>query len=276
MTSRVIALDLDGTLLTPQKTLLPSSLEALKRAQEVGYQLLIVTGRHHVAIHPFYQALALDTPAICCNGTYLYDYQAKKVLQADPLPVPQALQLIDLLDEHAIHGLMYVDDAMLYERPTGHVIRTSNWAQALPEAQRPVFTQVPSLAQAAREVNAIWKFALTGEDTGKLNDFATQVEQTLGLECEWSWHDQVDIARKGNSKGKRLTEYVESIGGSMKDVIAFGDNYNDISMLEAAGTGVAMGNADDAVKARANVVIGDNTTNSIAEFIYTRDRKSVV
>ncbi|MEZ6880364.1 HAD-IIB family hydrolase [Enterobacter cloacae complex sp. P31C] len=71
MTSRVIALDLDGTLLTPQKTLLPSSLEALKRAQEVGYQLLIVTGRHHVAIHPFYQALALDTPAICCNGTYL-------------------------------------------------------------------------------------------------------------------------------------------------------------------------------------------------------------
>jgi hydroxymethylpyrimidine pyrophosphatase-like HAD family hydrolase len=72
MTSRVIALDLDGTLLTPQKTLLPSSLEALKRAQEAGYQLLIVTGRHHVAIHPFYQALALDTPAICCNGTYLY------------------------------------------------------------------------------------------------------------------------------------------------------------------------------------------------------------
>jgi hydroxymethylpyrimidine pyrophosphatase-like HAD family hydrolase len=125
MTSRVIALDLDGTLLTPQKTLLPSSLEALKRAQEAGYQLLIVTGRHHVAIHPFYQALGLDTPAICCNGTYLYDYQAKKVLASDPLPVTQALQLIDLLDEHAIHGLMYVDNAMVYERPTGHMIRTA-------------------------------------------------------------------------------------------------------------------------------------------------------
>lgn len=61
-------------------------------------------------------------------------------------------------------------------------------------------------------------------------------------------HDCVDIARKGNSKGKRLTQFVESQGGSMQDVIAFGDNYNDISMLEAAGTGVAMGNADDAVK----------------------------
>lgn len=53
MTARVIALDLDGTLLTPQKTLLPSSVEALSRAREAGYQLIIVTGRHHVAIHPF-------------------------------------------------------------------------------------------------------------------------------------------------------------------------------------------------------------------------------
>ncbi|EDS6428771.1 pyridoxal phosphatase [Salmonella enterica subsp. enterica] len=269
MTARVIALDLDGTLLTPHKTLLPSSLDALSRAKEAGFQLIIVTGRHHVAIHPFYQALALETPAICCNGTYLYDYQAKTVLDADPMPVDKALQLIDLLDEHQIHGLMYVDDAMLYEHPTGHVVRTSRWAQTLPPEQRPTFTQVSSLAQAARDVSAVWKFALTDEDIPRLQRFGQHVEQALGLECEWSWHDQVDIARKGNSKGKRLTQWIEAQGGSMKNVIAFGDNYNDISMLEAAGTGVAMSNADEAVKARADVVIGDNTTDSIAKFIYT-------
>ena len=71
MTSRVIALDLDGTLLTGKKTILPASLDALARARDAGYLVIVVTGRHHVAIHPFYQALALDTPAICCNGTYL-------------------------------------------------------------------------------------------------------------------------------------------------------------------------------------------------------------
>ncbi|EPK7663786.1 HAD-IIB family hydrolase [Raoultella ornithinolytica] len=74
MTSRVIALDLDGTLLTSNKTILPASLEALARARAAGFQVIVVTGRHHVAIHPFYQALALDTPAICCNGTYLSVY----------------------------------------------------------------------------------------------------------------------------------------------------------------------------------------------------------
>lgn len=113
----------------------------------------------------------------------------------------------------------------------------------------------------------MWKFALTDEDTAKLQRFAQHVGQTLGLECEWSWHDQVDIAREGNSKGKRLAQWVASQGLSMQDVVAFGDNYNDLSMLEAAGTGVAMGNAVDEVKARANVVIGENETTSIADYI---------
>ncbi len=207
MTTRVIALELDGTLLTPKKTLLPSSIEALARAREAGYQLIIVTGRHHVASHPFYQALALDTPAICCNGTYLYDYHAKTVLEADPMPVNKALQLIEMhaktvleadpmpvnkalqliemLNEHHIHGLMYVDDAMVYEHPTGHVSRTSNWAQSLPPEQRPTFTHVASLAETAQQVNAVWKFALTHDDLPQLQHFGKHVEHELGLECEW-------------------------------------------------------------------------------------------
>ncbi|QTO53226.1 pyridoxal phosphatase [Duffyella gerundensis] len=268
MSYRVIALDLDGTLLTPNKTILDASLQALAAAQQAGVKVIIVTGRHHCAIHPFYQALQLDTPAICCNGTYLYDYQAKKVLAADPLGKPEALQVIDKLAQNAIHGLLYVDDAMLYQTATGHVTRTLNWAQSLPEAQRPNFIQVPDLAQAAREATAIWKFALSHPDTRALQQFADGVEAELGLACEWSWHDQVDIAQRGNSKGRRLAQWVESIGLQMSDVIAFGDNYNDLSMLENVGLGVAMGNADAAIQARAKRVIGTNLEPGIAEMLY--------
>ncbi|WP_426816718.1 pyridoxal phosphatase [Winslowiella sp. 2C04] len=268
MSYRVIALDLDGTLLTPNKTILPESLEALAKAQQAGVKVLIVTGRHHVAIHPFYQALALDTPAICCNGTYLYDYQAKKVLASDPLAKPQAQRVIEMLEQQSIHGLLYVDNAMLYQNATGHVTRTLNWAQSLPESQRPTFLQVDSLAEAAQSAQSIWKFALSHPDTSALQQFADSVEQQLGLACEWSWHDQVDIAKEGNSKGKRLAQWVESAGYQMSDVLAFGDNYNDLSMLETVGLGVAMGNADEAIKARAGRVIGTNLEPGIAEIIY--------
>lgn len=82
------------------------------------------------------------------------------------------------------------------------------------------------------------------------------------------------VARSGRYRARRQQQRQTpgAMGGrrglSMQDVVAFGDNYNDLSMLEAAGTGVAMGNAVDEVKARANIVIGDNESTSIAEFIY--------
>ncbi|MEB5994026.1 pyridoxal phosphatase [Serratia ureilytica] len=270
MSYRVIALDLDGTLLDNQKRILPQSLEALAQARAAGVQVVVVTGRHHVAIHPFYQALQIDTPAICCNGTYLYDFQQKKVLAADPLAKEQAKQVLQMLKQTDIHGLMYVDDAMLYQEPSGHVTRSLAWAETLPAAQRPTLLQVGSLAQAADDAQAIWKFATSHADIPALREFADTVEKELGLACEWSWHDQVDIAKGGNSKGKRLLQWVESQGLSMDQVVAFGDNYNDISMLEAVGLGVAMGNADDAIKERADLVIADNLQPGIAEVIRTR------
>ncbi|HDC4302215.1 pyridoxal phosphatase [Enterobacter kobei] len=267
MNYQVIALDLDGTLLTPQKTILPDSLLALRRARESGAKVVIVTGRHHCAIHPFYQALELETPAICCNGALLYDYHEQRVITSDPLHPDQATQLIDLFDSYNVHSLMYADDAMFYTEPTGHIIRTEKWSQSLPESQRPVFKQVTSLREAAHAVSGIWKFALTDTDTVKLQKFGQIVERELGLACEWSWHDQVDIAQVGNSKGKRLAQWVESQGLSMNQVIAFGDNFNDLSMLKSAALGVAMGNAADEIKANADLVIGDNTETGIAEIV---------
>ncbi|AXF76328.1 pyridoxal phosphatase [Erwinia tracheiphila] len=268
MSYRIIALDLDGTLLTPRKTILPESLIALQKAREAGVKVIIVTGRHHVAIHPFYQALALDTPAICCNGTYLYDYHAKRVLKSDPLPNAQAQQVIQLLDEAGIHGLLYVDNAMLWQTETVHVTRTIQWGLSLPEQQRPLFTKVDSLAEEAERADNIWKFALSHTDTVALQRCVDSIQARLGLACEWSWQDQVDIAKSGNSKGKRLAEWVAAEGLQMSDVLAFGDNYNDLSMLETAGLGVAMGNADDAIKIRAGRVIGSNLEPGIAETIY--------
>lgn len=267
MTYRVIALDLDGTLLDRQKRILPESLKAIAAARELGVTVLVVTGRHHVAIHPFYQALKLDTPAICCNGTYLYDYQNRKVLKSDPLRKDLAQQVITMLDHSKIHGMLYVDDAMLYERPTEHVLRSLAWAETLPEAQRPTILQVESLSAAAERADAIWKFATTHPDLDALKAFTMEVEEKLGLACEWSWFDQVDVAKGGNSKGKRLQEWVESQGMTMKDVLAFGDNYNDLSMLQTAGLGVAMGNADDFIKERAGLVIGTNEEPGIAAVI---------
>lgn len=268
MSYRVIALDLDGTLLNDQKRILPESIEAINLARQAGVKVLIVTGRHHVAIHPFYQALNLDTPAICCNGTYLYDYQGKTVLESDPLTIKETREVLDLIKQTDIHHLVYADDAMLYDQLSSPVQRSLNWADTLPVSQRPNLVKVDNFYHAIDDANAIWKIATTTPHHQDLHDLVEKIEQQVGLECEWSWVDQVDIAKKGNSKGKRLQRWVDANGFKMSDVMAFGDNFNDLSMLEHVGLGVAMGNASDEVKSRAKLVTKPNTQAGIAETIH--------
>lgn len=268
MSYGVIALDLDGTLLTPNKTILPQSVEALSEAIKSGIKVIIATGRHHCAVKPFYQELSLDTPVICCNGTYLYDFGGERVLTSDPLYKSQAIDVLDILDHYAMHGLMYADDKMIYEFPNERVAKTLDWAESLPVPQRPLLVSVESLKKAVYTTGSIWKFALSNKDISKLQQLSDNIRKTTGLTCEWSWHDQIDVIQKGNSKGKRLEEWVRSIGLTMRDVVAFGDNQNDLSMLETVGLGIAMGNSDYSIRSRASRTIGYNTEPSIADFIH--------
>ncbi|MDT9587419.1 MAG: pyridoxal phosphatase [Candidatus Arsenophonus melophagi] len=267
MSYHVIALDLDGTLLDANQKILPQSLAAIKQARYQGIKVIIATGRHHVAIHPFYQALNLDTPAICCNGTYLYDYKAKKVLESDPLSIEEATKVVAHLQGTDINHLMYVDNAMLYQQHNDTIERTLRWADSLPKNQRPNIHRINNFHTAIHQVSAIWKFVTCTPDIQKLRIFSQIIQHELELACEWSWFNQVDIAKKGNSKGVRLQRWVESQGLTMKEVIAFGDNFNDISMLTAAGLGVAMGNSCDEVKKYADIITDQNIAPGIASVI---------
>ncbi|MDR0806300.1 MAG: pyridoxal phosphatase [Enterobacteriaceae bacterium] len=267
MKYQIIALDLDGTLLNPQKQILPESLEVLAQARQQGIKVVLVTGRHHGAILPFYHALQLDTPAICCNGTYTYHYQTQRVLSGTPLTKSQSIRIAQLLRDHPIHSLLYLDDAMIFEQWDDSIRRWRAWADRQPETQRPNILPVDKFETAINNAENVWKFATSSEDDDVLNHFSALVEKELGLACERSWHNQIDLAQQGNSKGNRLREWVESQGISMQNVIAFGDNLNDVSMLTQAGLGVAMGNSSDEVKNHADLVIGEHDAPVIAETI---------
>ena len=70
---KLLALDLDGTVLNSNHSISPHLVETIKQISEIAH-VIIVTGRHHVAAQPYYNELGLDTPIICCNGTYIFDY----------------------------------------------------------------------------------------------------------------------------------------------------------------------------------------------------------
>lgn len=90
------------------------------------------------------------------------------------------------------------------------------------------------------------------------------MKEAVGASYEWSWHNLVDVVQTGNSKGARLAEWTRAQGLDLAQVLAIGDNDNDISMLSQAGRGIAMGNGTEGAKAAAGFVTGDNDGDGIA------------
>ncbi|GAM58596.1 hydrolase [Vibrio ishigakensis] len=265
---KVLALDLDGTVLNDEHGIHPEVKQAITEAQK-QWHVLIVTGRHHTAARPYYYELGLDTPIICCNGTYIYDYATESVLKHQAIEKESALKFIELTQEFGVKMVMYVTDAMTYSNynPITYMEVLEEWALTAPEQHRPKIFKIDSFAEMVKNSEHVWKFVVEGEpeSVDKLVKHPWVQEAFNG---ERSWSNRVDFAAKGNSKGLRLAEYISELGLDAEQVIAVGDNHNDISMLKFAGLGVAMKNADDLVKSHAQAVCKtDNNKDGLAHLI---------
>lgn len=265
---KVLALDLDGTVLTDEHTIHPQVRQAIQEAKH-KCKVVVVTGRHHTAARPYYYELGLDTPIICCNGTYVYDYANDQVLKHNAIAKDDALVFIELAREFQVKMVMYISDAMTYSNynPITYMQALEGWASTVPSSFRPKIYRVDSFSETAKQSPYIWKFVVEGcpSSVERLLEHPWVKRQFNG---ERSWSNRIDFSAKGNSKGHRLAEYVSELGYHANHVIAVGDNHNDISMLQYANLGVAMLNADDHVKSHSKLVCStDNNHDGLARLI---------
>lgn len=264
---RLIALDLDGTLLDPGGQIRPATRAAVAAAIGRGVEVVLVTGRHHTAVHPFHHELGLASPAICCNGTYLYDFGAGEVLAGNPLERGEARAMLELCRGHGMHCLVYADDVMTYETVSPQIARFRRWAETLPVELRPGLREVADFGEVIGQARRVWKFVVSHDDGAALGRWIAAARAGGAFNVEVSWHHRVDVSRAGPNKGERLLEWAAGRGIAPAEILAFGDNHNDLSMLTAVGQGVAMGNAEPEVRAAAARVVGGNDTDAIGQAI---------
>jgi len=270
---QVLALDLDGTVLNDEHGIHPEVIAAIREVKSQAH-VVLVTGRHHTAARPYYDLLQLDTPVICCNGTYVYDYQNNRVLTANALSRETANNFLDLANHYQMKLVLYVTNSMLYSKrdPIDYMKKLEQWSTQFEPSNRPDIRRIDCFSEEIGKADYIWKFVIEGEpsDIEKLQQLPFIEENFSG---ERSWSNRVDFASKGNSKGHRLSEYLQQQGFKPEQTIAVGDNHNDISMIQLAGLGVAMQNADDTVKAAADMVCqSDNNQGGLARLIREKFR----
>lgn len=264
----IIALDLDGTLLNSAKELSPGNRAALERAAWAGWLVVPTTGRFYNGMPQVIRDLPFVHYAITVNGAEVLEIATGKVLYRAELPLKQAVDIMSWLD--GFEGKLIYD---CYMEGAGWM--TASQKELIDEhASSPHYRTM--LRQLRRDVPELKDFLLeTGKDIQKIQFFTRHADLRLELmdrlprEFEnvvvsSSVVDNVEINQTRANKGQALLALAAHLGLDRRQTIALGDGLNDLSMLIAAGQGVAMANACPEAKEAADWVAPSNDEDGVA------------
>ena len=258
---RLIAIDLDGTLLTPapQKVITPHTYNTLCKAVESGINIVIATGQTLQVLRQVCANLPLSTPQIIENGAVVANFADGRILYKQPFPQEYILPVLETLHSFGFYRAYHTHDCVYVDNDTP---RARTWYR--PPIAPPVeMEDIASLYPLpCIKLVGIGEAETLQEKRQKLeNIFAGKLYVTQ------SSFDLIEFLHPAVSKGNALKVIAENLGVASEDVVAIGDNHNDIGMLRFAGLGVAMGNASDEVKAAADYVTLSNAEEGVATVI---------
>lgn len=262
MTIKLIAVDIDGTLLNPQNILTAATIAAVQAATAAGLKAVLCTGRPLSGVQPYLDALGLhgdDQYAITYNGG-LVQTVAGRVLSSRTLSYTDYVDLEAFARKSQVH-FHVVTPRYLYTADRDISRYTVKESQLVDLPLR--FCEA-----AAMDPQLLMPTAVFIDEVAKID--ALQLPSALADRFYVVRTDPhfIEVMNPQTSKGNALRDLTDHLGLTLANVMALGDQDNDLPMITAAGLGVAMGNANDRVKAAANVTTLTNAANGVAAAIY--------
>ena len=266
---RLIALDLDGTLLDSDKRLPPANFAALERAHRAGTCIVPATGRYFAAMPEVIRTLPFLRYAITINGARVSDADDSEVLYRADLPLAQALEIMRWLDTLPIIYDCYMDNTgwmtERFQRRAAEFSPDRHILEMLRDLRHPVPELKAFIAQRGHDIQKVQFFSNDADLRAEV--LRTCSQRFPGTVASSSCPNNVEINHADATKGKALLGLCRALNVDPKETLAFGDGLNDIPMLRAAGVGIAMGNASDTVKAAADLVTADCDDAGVAAAI---------
>ncbi|GAA0447547.1 Cof-type HAD-IIB family hydrolase [Virgibacillus sp. AGTR] len=260
----LIALDLDGTLLTDKKEISPRTKQLIWKAMDEGHIVVIATGRPHRASINYYKNLGLSTPMVNFNGALIHHPQDSKwdALHS-PMPIRTAHKIVEACYELNVHNVLAeVMDEVYLDQYDQAIIDIFHMTQ-----NDPPFT-IGSLKNKLREDPTSILIHPKEDHITTLRQHLDQYHADLIEHRKWGapWNI-IEIVRKGMNKAVGLQKVAHYYHIPKERIIAFGDEDNDLEMIDYAGVGVAMGNAIDELKAVAKHITDTNEEDGIGNFL---------
>ncbi len=251
--------DVDGTLLTRDKTLTPRAIAAVRRLRTAGIGFTVTSSRPIVGMRFLVEPLELDLPIGAFNGGAIVD-PAMNPIEQHAIPVDAARAALEVLKQHGVDAWLFTADTWLVQDSGGaYVAHEQRTIRAAPVT---VDDFAPHLAKASKIVGA-------SPDPALLVRCEAAMQRALGARATAirSQSYYLDITPPGCSKGTFVRAMSRHLGIPASAIATIGDMENDLAMFAASGMSIAMGNAGDDIKRRASHVTASNEDDGFARAV---------
>lgn len=273
MRYKLICIDLDGTLLNSRLQISEANKAGLRKAYENGVYIVISTGRTYSDAQYYAGLIGVRASIIAANGAYIFDEKRQSPIYQRVLGENLSLKILDICNQYHVSPIFHTPQKEYYGSTLFVVLwrmfgLKSRIKRKIKGVERRYIIGYQQWRKViAMEKDYIVKCVIFHINKEKIRKIRNEFERIKELEVTSSGLTNIELNYRGTSKGKGVEMLARGYNLAKEEVIAIGDSENDLSMIEYAGLGVAMGNAAEIVKDKADYITDTNEHDGVAKVI---------
>ncbi|NCD08365.1 MAG: HAD family phosphatase [Negativicutes bacterium] len=253
---KLIASDMDGTLLNDKGEISQRNAAAIRKAIDAGVIFTIATGRMYCSIEPFAEKLGLDVPLIAYNGAFVKGALSKEVLHDSPLDHETSIAVLEYCKKKNYYVQAYVDDTLLVKDVCEFSTMYANFARV----------EFVAMGEKLYRLHKAPHKLLLMTESGRNEEIRQEMTEKFGEKVSMtnSFNDFLEVINPSVSKWNAVKALAQQKGIDLRDTMCIGDSNNDFEMVANAGIGVAVANANDRIREAAKLVTAANNEDGVA------------
>lgn len=283
---KLVAIDLDGTLLDSYGQISERSKNAVQNAVKNGTQIVLTSGRGAMSVKNLALDVGADEYIICGNGAMIYNLKEEKLIYDKFLSKAKVLQLIQICEENSIYYSVYTENSIIAKSLNHNLLFYHHENASKPDCKKTNICITSDIYNYVlnREENDYIKVNICDDNNIIFNGIIKKLRTVKGVDVLDVGHMSRKLIRFGTethsveyfyteitsqdvNKWNAIEALIQKLGINKEEVIAIGDNINDQTMLENAGLGVAMGNSAPYIQEMAKIVAPSNNEDGVAQII---------
>ena len=283
---KLIAIDLDGTLLNSYGQVSDKNRLALKQAQENGTEIVLASGRSTNSVKNIANDIGNNKYIICGNGSLIYDLQKEEIIYDKFIEKKKALQIINICEQNSIYYNVYTENMVIAKTLSNNVMFYHQENANKPDSKKTKINLVKNIYDYVQnlENENILKFTISDTSSIIFNSIIRKLREIKNIDVLDVAHMSRKIIKSGTEEVSLEYYYTEITSKDVDkwnaiewlakrldiqkdEIMTIGDNINDKLMIENAGLGVAMGNSAPYIKEIADKVVASNNEDGVSEAI---------